>query len=131
MGLAGDGHNDAVHHGGRDGAVCLFSLELIEALKAEGHSVFPGATGENLTVTGLDWSGMVPGSRWTVGDEVELEITSYTTPCRNQVGWFLESDYGRINQKLRPGWSRVYARVLSEGQVRSGDPVRSVSRSAL
>jgi MOSC domain-containing protein YiiM len=127
MGLAGDGHNDSDHHGGPDRAVCLFSLELIEALQAEGHPIFAGATGENLTLTGVDWPEMVPGSRWNVGSEIDLEVTSYTTPCLHQVDWFLNGDYGRINQKLRPGWSRVYARVLSEGQVRVGDLVERAS----
>ena len=28
-----------------------------------------------------------------------------------------------IADKLHPGWSRVYARVLAEGQIRSGDRV--------
>ena len=124
LGLVGDDHNDKRHHGGLDGAVCLFSLEAIEALREEGHQVFPGATGENITVSGIEWSEVVPGSRWRLGDEVEIEVTGYTTPCHNQVNWFLDGDFTRINQKKNPGWSRVYARVLTEGRIRTGDEVR-------
>ena len=30
----------------------------------------------------------------------------------------------RVAQKVHPGWSRLYARVLREGTVRTGDAVR-------
>mgnify|MGYP001310271906 CR=1 FL=1 len=30
--------------------VCLFSIEIIEALQKEGHPIFPGSTGENLSI---------------------------------------------------------------------------------
>ena len=42
-GLEGDGHRDLEHHGGPERALCLFSLEQIRALQAEGHAVTPGA----------------------------------------------------------------------------------------
>ena len=54
-GLAGDAQRDLEHHGGPDRALCLFSMELIRALQAEGHPIAPGHIGENLTVEGLDW----------------------------------------------------------------------------
>lgn len=130
LGLAGDDHNDKRHHGGLAGAVCLFSLEVIEALKEEGHQIFPGATGENITVSGIEWSEVVPGSQWRLGEEVEIEVTSYTTPCQNQVNWFIEGDFTRINHKKNPGWSRVYARVLTEGRIRTGDAVIAIRQYA-
>ncbi|MFQ5932273.1 MAG: MOSC domain-containing protein, partial [Nitrospiraceae bacterium] len=49
QGVVGDRHQSPQIHGGPDRAVCLFSLEVIEALQAEGHSIAPGASGENLT----------------------------------------------------------------------------------
>src|SRR2546422_5744398 len=33
----------------------MYAMEAIEALRAEGHPIVPGAIGENLTVHGLDW----------------------------------------------------------------------------
>ena len=53
-GVEGDCHHDHEHHGGPERAVCIFSVEAIEALRAEGHPVVPGSLGENLTVVGLD-----------------------------------------------------------------------------
>ena len=61
LGLEGDGHRDREHHGGPERAVCLFSLEAIDTLRGEGHTVAPGALGENVTVAGLDWEAVTPG----------------------------------------------------------------------
>jgi MOSC domain-containing protein YiiM len=126
LGLEGDGHRDTRYHGGPERAVCLYPLEAIDALAAEGHPVTPGSLGENLTVHGLDWDGVVPGIRLRVGDAVLLEVTRYTSPCSKIAGAFADGDHSRVSQKLWPGWSRVYARVLVEGSVRRGDPVRLV-----
>jgi MOSC domain-containing protein YiiM len=123
LGIIGDGHDDRVHHGGPQAALCLFSLEVIEALQAEGHPIFPGAAGENLTIAAIDWDTMVPGTSWRLGDEVRIEISGYTTPCSKNAGWFLERDFMRMHQGRHPGSSRVYARVLSPGRLRPGDAV--------
>ena len=126
-GIEGDAHRDHAHHGGPDRAVCLFSMEVIEALQAEGHPIAPGALGENLTVHGLDWSQVTPGRRLRVGDALVLEVTRYTSPCTNITRAFLDGDYARVAQKRHPGWSRVYARVLVPGLVRRGDSIHLVS----
>ena len=122
-GLVGDRQRNRKYHGGPDRAVCLFSLEVIDALRAEGHSIAPGSSGENLTLAGLDWSLIRPGDRLRIGEQVRLEMTSYTTPCRYNAQWFKGGDYERIAQETHPGWSRLYARVLHEGSVRPGDCV--------
>ncbi|MFN2109684.1 MAG: MOSC domain-containing protein, partial [Anaerolineae bacterium] len=54
LGLVGDTHNNTKVHGGPTRALCLYSLERILALQAEGHPIFAGSTGENLTLAGLD-----------------------------------------------------------------------------
>jgi MOSC domain-containing protein YiiM len=46
-GVEGDRQRNLTVHGGPNRAVCLYAIELIEALRAEGHSIAPGATGEN------------------------------------------------------------------------------------
>lgn len=55
LGLSGDKQLDLKHHGGPMRALCLYSLERILALQADGHPIFPGSIGENITVAGLDW----------------------------------------------------------------------------
>jgi MOSC domain-containing protein YiiM len=46
-------------------------------------------------------------------------------PCKTIKASFIDGKFIRIAQKLHPGWSRVYARVLSEGQIHFGDPSKS------
>ncbi len=120
--VQGDDHDDKRHHGGPDRAVSIFSRELIEALKDEGHPIFPGSTGENLTVSGLKWDQISPGTQFLIGD-VRLEVTNYASPCKTIRESFIDGDFNRISQKLFPGWSRVYARVLKAGVIRLGDEV--------
>jgi MOSC domain-containing protein YiiM len=128
-GLEGDGHRDLEHHGGPERALCLFSLEQIRALQVEGHTVMPGAIGENLTLEGLDWERVQPGAVLELGERVRIEITRYTSPCFNIKPSFLGGDFARVSQKLHPGWSRVYAKVLQPGTISQGDPVRLLDSS--
>ena len=122
-GITVDRQADLVHHGKPDQALCLFSLEVIEALQAEGHPIAAGSSGENITVSGLDWASLVPGMRLRLGAEVLIELTAYTTPCKLNAQWFSDGDFNAINVKLHPHRSRLYARVLETGTVRQGDPI--------
>jgi MOSC domain-containing protein YiiM len=122
-GLVGDAQNDTMTHGGPDRAVCLYSLERIRSLQAEGHPIDVGTAGENVTVEGVDWDLVVPEAQLRLGDRVLLEIVSFTNPCKTIKASFIDGEFIRIAHKLHPGWSRVYARVLSEGEIHFGDPV--------
>jgi MOSC domain-containing protein YiiM len=122
-GVEGDRQRDRRFHGGPDRAVTLFSSERIAALRAEGHSIVAGSTGENLTLSGIDWSRATPGARVEIGD-ARLEITRYATPCANIAGSFKDGEIARVAQKVNPGWSRVCARVVVPGRVRVGDSVK-------
>ena len=127
-GMAGDRQANLVYHGGPDRAVCLYSLERIQALQAEGHPITAGATGENLTVSGLDWDHVVPGAKLRVGAIVVLEITSYTKPCRKIQTTLSDHKFSRLSQKHFPGWSRVYAKVEKPGRIRVGDRIELIAR---
>ena len=122
-GVEGDAHRNHDHHGGPDRAVCVYAMEAIEALQAEGHAVAPGSLGENLTIAGLDWPSVVPGSRLRVSGTILLEVTRYTSPCMNIARVFVDGRFGRVSQKQHPGWSRLYARVVVPGTIATDDPV--------
>ncbi len=126
LGVVGDKQRDRRYHGGPDRAVCLYASERIAALQADGHPIAPGTTGENLTIGGLDWSALAVGSRLTIGQGVELEITAYAAPCKTIIASFRDGEFSRMSHKLHPGWSRLYARVLRAGQVCEGDVVALV-----
>lgn len=122
QGVAGDRQRDLRFHGGPERAVCLFSMERIEALRRDGHPIGPGTTGENLTISGLDWGLVRTGSQVAVGD-VRLEVTKPADPCRNITASFHDGDVSRLSAKLHQGSARMYARVLVPGVIQAGDPV--------
>jgi len=121
-GLEGDGQRHTEFHGGPARALCLYSLERILTLQQEGHFVYPGALGENLTLVGLDWTLVVPGVTLRLGGAT-AEVTDYATPCSAIAPTFSDGRSGRVSQKTHPGFSRVYARILSEGLIRVADEV--------
>lgn len=121
-GVDGDQQSDRLHHGRPLQAVCLWSQDVIDALRAEGHPVHAGAAGENLTVSGIDWATIGPGVRLSVGDAL-LEISAFATPCAKNAQWFNDREFRRMDHTLHPGWSRAYAWVVDGGAVAPGDPV--------
>jgi len=123
-GLEGDRQRDLRIHGGPERALCLFALERILELQHEGHPIFPGSVGENVTVVGLDWQRVEPGARLSLGDEALVEVTRYTSPCKTIAGSFVGRDFKRISQEDHPGHSRVYARVIQTGRLAVGQLVR-------
>lgn len=122
-GLEGDRQRDLRYHGGPERALCLFALERVLELQAEGHPIFPGSVGENVTVVGLEWSRLVPGARLALGEEALVQIASYTAPCKNIGASFAKGEFKRISQKVHPGDSRLYARVLRPGRLAVGQRI--------
>lgn len=123
-GLRGDTQGNLRHHGGPQRAVSLFSFEVIERLRDEGHPIAPGTAGENVTISGLDWALAAPGARLEFEGGVVLEVASYCVPCGKIRASFAEGTIHRINQEDHPGESRVYARVVVEGMLREGESLR-------
>ncbi|MDO7612973.1 MAG: MOSC domain-containing protein [Crocinitomicaceae bacterium] len=121
-GVKGDKQNDLKHHGGENRAVCLYSSDLIAQLQKEGHPIFEGSTGENITIQGLDWSSLQKGDLLEIG-EVKIELTKPTPPCKTIAKSFINEKFVRISENKYPGWSRWYAKVLIEGEVGINDIV--------
>jgi MOSC domain-containing protein YiiM len=124
-GLVGDVQKNTKIHGGPTRAVCLFSLEVILALQAEGHPIYPGSIGENVTITGLPWSVLEAGQRWALGNEVILVLVKQTDPCKNIAASFIDGNFKRVDHRddAPPHWARWYASVERGGRVRVGDPI--------
>ena len=130
-GLVGDGQRTKEPvHGGPEKAVCLYGVEQIRRVNADGHHLYPGAIGENLTVSGLDLGGLASGDRLRIGDPATgpiIQLSDPAAPCKNIAGSFEDWRIARVSHKVRPEDSRWYARVLREGPVVSGDPIELLS----
>jgi MOSC domain-containing protein YiiM len=120
-GIEGDGQDNRRHHGRPWQALCLWSAERLDELVSEGHPIGPGEAGENLTLSGVDWSRMRGGLTIRIGD-VLLRTSSPAAPCHKIGHCFSDRHWNRIDHLEHPGWSRWYASVLSGGTIRPGDP---------
>lgn len=120
-GVVGDRQEDRANHGRPWQALCLWSTEVIDGFRAQGHPLAPGLAGENITLTGFDWSRMRPGVQLQLGD-VRAEVSAYAVPCRKNAAWFTGGRFDKMHHKHGP-ISRLYATVVEPGRIAIGDPV--------
>ena len=120
-GVVGDRQEDRGNHGRPWQALCLWSTEVIDGFRAQGHPLAPGLAGENITLTGLDWPRLRPGVQLRLGD-VRAEVSAYAVPCSKNRDWFLGGRFDLMHHKHGP-ISRIYATVLEPGTINVGDPV--------
>lgn len=136
LGVAGDAHlGETVQHRSRVARdpsqpnmrqVHLIHGELHDELRSQGFEVGPGDMGENVTTRGVELLSLPRGTRLRLGAEAVVEITGLRNPCR-QLDQFrsglmaavLDRDeQGRLIRK-----AGVMAVVLTDGEVRPGDPI--------
>ena len=121
-GVEGDRQAARVHHGRAWQAVCLWSAEVIERLRDEGHPIGFGSAGENVTIRGIAWEQVMVGTILRIGTCV-VEISAAATPCKKNARWFKDGDFNRMNVQRDATVSRMYASVLVPGTARVCDPV--------
>jgi MOSC domain-containing protein YiiM len=127
VGLDGDRACDVKHHGGPDQAVYAYAREDLDWWEAElARPLHNGVFGENLTTSGLDVNGALIGERWRIGRDVVLEVSCPRIPCSTFQGWLAQEGWiKRFTNAAIPG---AYLRVITPGQVRSGDQVEIAYR---
>lgn len=124
LGIEGDRQRYTKVHGGPMRALCLYSLELIQKLQAEGHPIYPGSTGENVTISGLTWSTLAAGTQLQLGEDVIVELTWVADPCKTIRDSFIDRKFSRLEV---PGEMRWYCKVLKTGTLRIAQPVSVVA----
>ena len=128
-GLAGDQIFDVAHHGGDQQAVYAYAREDYDWWQQQlGRELPDGMFGENLTTTGVDINGAVIGEHWHIGDTLVLAPTFGRIPCSTFQARMGEPRWiKRFTNENRPG---AYLRIVTPGDVRTGDPVRVAARPA-
>jgi MOSC domain-containing protein YiiM len=124
--LDGDDQADRSVHGGPDKAVYTYAREDLDWWATKlGRPVGYGTFGENLTTSGIDLAGAVIGERWAVGSAV-LEVAQPRVPCF-KLGIRMGDRHfpRRFAAAGRPG---AYLRIIVEGELAAGDPIRVLSR---
>ena len=124
LNLAGDRQADLRVHGGPDKALYVYPAATLRAWSAEtGRDVPPGFIGENLTVEGVDETGVRIGDVWAWG-EAEIQVCQPRSPCyKLAVQTGRPEIVRRFEQLGRCGW---YMRVLTPGTVPVAGPLRLV-----
>lgn len=119
-GVDGDVQEVRAHHGRPWQALCIWSVEALDALTREGHPIGPGFAGENITVSGVPATAFRPGAHFRIG-EVRGFMTAYAIPCKKNAGWFVNHDFNRMHHE-QGDESRIYAMVTATGTIGVGDP---------
>lgn len=128
-GLVGDHIGDRRNHGGHGQAVYSFAREDLDAWEPHfAHPVANGWFGENLTTVGIDVNDARVGEQWRIGTDVVLQVTSPRIPCSTFRGRVGEKGWLRtFTTVARPG---AYLKVVTPGEIASGDPIEVVHRPA-
>jgi hypothetical protein len=95
-------------------AVGLWSSEMIAALGKTGDAIGADQAEENLTLSGIDWASLRPGTRVLAGTAL-LELSYRADPGAEWAGWYA---WVRQQGRIRPGDSAV----ISPAQTRSAEP---------
>jgi MOSC domain-containing protein YiiM len=112
-GLEGDAHAGTWHR-----QVSFLASEEIEKAREKGLEVSFGDFAENIATTGVDWKTIPIGTRIRLGQKVLVEITQIGKECHNRC-----AIYYKAGDCIMPR-EGVFARVLEEGKIRCGDPIR-------
>ena len=112
-GLEGDAHAGTWHR-----QVSFLASEEIDKAREKGLEVTFGDFAENIATTGVDWKRIPVGSRIRLGQNALVEITQIGKECHNRC-----AIYYKAGDCIMPR-EGVFGRVLEEGKIRCGDPIR-------
>jgi MOSC domain-containing protein YiiM len=139
LGVEGDAHVGAtVKHRSRVARdptqpnlrqVHLLHAELLHELRAKGFLIGPGQIGENILTRDVDLLGLPTGTVLRIGDRAEVQVTGLRNPCvqldRFEPGLMAATlDRDEAGSLVRK--AGVMAIVLTDGEIRPGDPVQAI-----
>ncbi len=113
FGLEGDAHAGKWHR-----QVSLLASERIDEMRARGLELEHGAFGENLVVEGVELDDVDVGALIEIGEGIKLQVTQLGKKCHDHC-----AIYDQVGYCIMPSRG-VFARVISGGDVKAGDPVR-------
>ncbi|PZN25718.1 MAG: hypothetical protein DIU71_19365 [Proteobacteria bacterium] len=121
-GLEGDGHNHEKHNTPLQ-AISITDLEDLNDMRNKGFDVYPGAIGENVTVSDLNVDELEIGDRLIFSGGVEIELTKRRKPC-----YVLDAIHPELKKHL-VGRCGFLAKVIRTGTLQPGETIE-VRRAA-
>jgi MOSC domain-containing protein YiiM len=113
-GMNGDAHASSKWHR----QISLLAVESIQKMQAMGLDVGPGDFAENITTRGIDLPGLPVGTRMTVGNEIELEVSQIGKECHSRC-----AIYHQAGDCVMPK-EGIFVKVIKGGTVRKGDEIK-------
>lgn len=112
-GIEGDAHASSEWHR----QVSLLAIESIRKMQNLGLNVKPGDFAENLTTEGIDLLSLPVGTRMTIGEGIEVEVSQIGKECHSRC-----AIYYQAGDCVMPK-EGIFVKVLKGGRVRKGDRI--------
>ena len=114
--------NDAHASGEWHRQVSLLALESIQKMQGQGLDVGPGDFAENITTRGIDLVSLPIGTRITIGEAAEAEVSQIGKVCHNRC-----AIYHQAGDCVMPK-EGIFVKVLQGGTIKKGDEIRVLSQ---
>ncbi len=127
-GFIGDGVANPAFHGGPDRAVCVYPYEHYERWETKYGSNLPlPAFGENLTTEGMKEKDIFIGDIFKIGSTI-VQVTQGRVPCMT-INQFTKFN-GILKDLFQTALTGYFFRVLEEGEIKRGDEIILLEKSA-
>jgi len=113
FGIKDDAHASSKWHR----QVSLLALESIKKMQAMGLKVNPGDFAENITTEGLDLPNLPVGTRMTIGNNIEVEVSQIGKKCHTRC-----EIYNQAGDCIMPK-EGIFVKVLKGGKIKEGDEI--------
>ncbi len=100
--------------------ISLLALESIEKMRAMGLKVGPGDFAENITTHGIDLLNLPLGTKMTIGEQVEAEVSQIGKVCHTRC-----AIYQQAGDCVMPK-EGIFVKVLKGGTIKKGDEIKIV-----
>ena len=116
FGLIDDAHAEC----GSIRQTSLLDMSSIEKMRNLGLEIKPGDFAENITTEGIELISLPVGTMIRIGDDVVAEITQIGKECHTGCAIFK-----KVGKCIMPK-EGVFARILKEGFIKTGDIIEKV-----
>lgn len=113
-GIEGDAHASPDWHR----QVSLLAVESIKKMRDKGLDVNAGDFAENLTTEGIDLLSLPLGTRLTIANNVEVEISQIGKECHDRC-----AIYYQAGDCVMPK-EGIFVRILKGGKIKKGDLIK-------
>ena len=118
FGIEGDAHaSDKWHR-----QVSLLATESIKKMTDKGLDVGPGDFAENITTVGIDLPNLPVGTKMTIGEDIELEVSQIGKLCHSRC-----AIYEQAGDCVMPR-EGIFVKVIKGGTINVGDEIKVLNQ---